>query len=94
MSGPDTEGGDLLDAVLELRAPAFALLHRPEANGPGLLDVLTGEVAPLRELADIPLPGQREPVAGGGTTRSSSSPIGRSASGASPAPTTAPRSSR
>ncbi|MGI5159898.1 anthranilate synthase family protein [Microbispora sp. CA-102843] len=77
MSGPDTGGGDLLDAVLELRAPAFALLHRPEANGPGLLDVLIGEVAHLGELADIPLPGsghrtpdhgasgQWEPAAGG-----------------------------
>lgn len=65
MNGPDPGGGDLLGAVLELRAPAFALLHRPEANGPGLLDVLTGEITHLRELADIPLPGPREPAAGG-----------------------------
>lgn len=50
--------------MLDLRAPAFALLHRPEANGPGLLDVLVGEVAHLRELGDIPLPGQEEPEAG------------------------------
>ncbi|GAB3137541.1 anthranilate synthase family protein [Microbispora hainanensis] len=65
MNGPDPGGGDLLGDVLELRAPAFALLHRPEANGPGLLDVLTGEITHLRELADIPLPGAREPAAGG-----------------------------
>ncbi|WP_328709569.1 anthranilate synthase family protein [Microbispora hainanensis] len=65
MNGPDPGGRDLLGAVLELRAPAFALLHRPEANGPGLLDVLTGEIAHLRELADVPLPGPREPAAGG-----------------------------
>ncbi|GAA4188245.1 anthranilate synthase family protein [Microbispora amethystogenes] len=67
MSGPrsdtGTGGGGLLDAVLDLRAPAFALLHRPEANGPGLLDVLVGEVAHLSELGDIPLPGQEEPEA-------------------------------
>ncbi|MEU6409360.1 anthranilate synthase family protein [Microbispora sp. NPDC046933] len=77
MSAPGTGGGDLLGTVLDLRAPAFALLHRPDANGPGLLDVLIGEVAHLDELADIPLPGpghrtpdhgvsgQREPAAGG-----------------------------
>ncbi|WP_279633882.1 anthranilate synthase family protein [Microbispora triticiradicis] len=63
-SGSDTGGGGLLDAVLDLRAPAFALLHRPEATGPGLLDVLIGEVAHLSELADIPLPEQGEPGAG------------------------------
>ncbi|WP_310741627.1 anthranilate synthase family protein [Microbispora sp. H10670] len=63
-SGSDTGGGGLLDAVLDLRAPAFALLHRPEATGPGVLDVLIGEVAHLSELADIPLPEQGEPGAG------------------------------
>jgi 2-amino-4-deoxychorismate synthase len=42
--------------VLESRAPSFALLHRPEANGPGVLDVLVGEVTRVTELADIPLP--------------------------------------
>ncbi|WP_327044858.1 anthranilate synthase family protein [Microbispora sp. NBC_01189] len=63
-SDPGTGGGGLLDAVLDLRAPAFALLHRPEANGPGLLDVLVGEVTHLSELGDIPLPGQEEPEAG------------------------------
>ncbi|RGA00782.1 phenazine-specific anthranilate synthase component I [Microbispora triticiradicis] len=40
------------------------MLHRPEATGPGLLDVLIGEVAHLSELADIPLPEQGEPGAG------------------------------
>ncbi|HET6356181.1 anthranilate synthase family protein [Streptomyces sp.] len=63
--------GDLLDAVLRPRPPAFALLHRPEANGPGLLDVLVGEVAHVAELADIPLaadpgPLAKEPEATGG----------------------------
>lgn len=60
MSDPGATGspdaGDLLDAVLESRVPSFALLHRPEANGPGVLDVLVGEVTRVTELADVPLP--------------------------------------
>ena len=56
---------DLLDAVLGQRAPSFALLHRPEVNGPGVLDVLVGEVARVTELADIPLPDQRGRAEGG-----------------------------
>ena len=55
MTGP---AEDLLGTVLDLKAPAFALLHRPEASGRGLLDVLTGEVAHVNALADIPLPGR------------------------------------
>lgn len=47
---------DLLGAILELRAPAFALLHRPETNGPGSLDVLVGDVSQVTALADIALP--------------------------------------
>ncbi|MFC5723612.1 anthranilate synthase family protein [Streptomyces gamaensis] len=47
---------DLLARVLGPRPPAFALLHRPEATGPGALDVLVGEVSDLDALADIPLP--------------------------------------
>jgi 2-amino-4-deoxychorismate synthase len=54
---PGAAGDDLLGAVLDLQAPAFALLHRPETNGPGLMDVLVGDVAHVTELADISLPG-------------------------------------
>jgi phenazine biosynthesis protein phzE len=50
---------DLLDTVLQLRAPGFALLYRPEAAGPRMLDVVVGEVAHLTALADIALPGER-----------------------------------
>ncbi|MHC3470241.1 anthranilate synthase family protein [Streptomyces sp. 7R007] len=32
------------------------MLHRPETNGPGLLDVLTGPVAEVGRLAELPLP--------------------------------------
>jgi phenazine biosynthesis protein phzE len=67
---PGAGSDDLLDTVLELRAPGFALLHRPEAHGPGLLDVLVGEVAHVTALADIALPDlsprTEEPEAGGG----------------------------
>jgi phenazine biosynthesis protein phzE len=47
---------DLLDRVLAPRPPAFALVHRPEAHGQDLLDVLLGEVSTPPRLADIPLP--------------------------------------
>ncbi|MEV4382992.1 anthranilate synthase family protein [Streptosporangium sp. NPDC049644] len=57
MTGPGVIGDDLLDLVLAPRPPAFALLHRPEAHGPALLDVLVGEVAQVAKLADILLPG-------------------------------------
>ncbi|MER6627367.1 anthranilate synthase family protein [Streptomyces sp. NPDC000987] len=57
-------GGGLLDRVLAPGGPGvpYALLHRPEATGPGLLDVLTGEVAEVARLADLPM--GREPGAG------------------------------
>ncbi|MBH1939059.1 chorismate-binding protein [Streptomyces sp. AV19] len=51
--------GELLDRVLGTagaRPAAFALLHRPEAAGPGVLDVLVGEVSHPATLADIELP--------------------------------------
>ncbi|WP_327279019.1 MULTISPECIES: anthranilate synthase family protein [unclassified Streptomyces] len=48
--------GDLLDHVLTGRAGAFALLYRPEAGGPGVLDVLVGDVTTPATLADVPLP--------------------------------------
>ncbi|MGH3871879.1 MAG: anthranilate synthase family protein [Pseudonocardiaceae bacterium] len=49
---------DLLGRVLQPQPPAFALLHRPEALGPGRLEVLLGEVTTPALLADIPLAGQ------------------------------------
>ncbi|MGW6744248.1 anthranilate synthase family protein [Streptomyces sp. NPDC055025] len=55
---------DLLDRVLGPRPPAFALLHRPEATGQGVLDVLVGEISTPRTLADIPVP-EEFPHAGG-----------------------------
>ncbi|MGW0859931.1 anthranilate synthase family protein [Streptomyces sp. NPDC002690] len=54
----------LLERVLAGQAPAFALLHRPEAAGRGTLDVLVGEVTTPATLAEIPLPGAPGP--GGG----------------------------
>ncbi|MCT2589748.1 anthranilate synthase family protein [Streptomyces sp. N2-109] len=61
-------GADLLDEVLAAPPGApFALLHRPEAAGPGAgpdrLDVLLGEMTTPPALADIPLP---EDVSGTG----------------------------
>lgn len=47
----------LLRRVLVEQPPAFALLHRPETTGPGSLDVLFGEVAAARTLAEVPLAG-------------------------------------
>ncbi|MFI1355901.1 anthranilate synthase family protein [Streptomyces sp. NPDC020898] len=46
---------DLLDRVLSLRAPAFALLHRPETGVPDTVDVLVGDVTLPETLAKIPL---------------------------------------
>jgi 2-amino-4-deoxychorismate synthase len=47
----------LLDEILGPTPPPFALLHRPEATGPGVLDILVGEVSHPASLAGIPLPG-------------------------------------
>ncbi|MER6222656.1 anthranilate synthase family protein [Streptomyces sp900105755] len=47
--------GDLLGRVLSADPGPFALLHRPETTGRGLLDVLVGEVSLPTSLADIPL---------------------------------------
>ncbi len=44
-----------LDRVLAARPPAFALLHRPEATGPGVVELLLGEVSAPGALADLPL---------------------------------------
>ncbi|MFF1908120.1 anthranilate synthase family protein [Kitasatospora sp. NPDC058218] len=55
---------DLLDRVLALRPPAFALIHRPESTGPDALDVLVGTVSTPGTLADLPVP--EGPAPGGG----------------------------
>ncbi|WDZ91561.1 anthranilate synthase family protein [Nocardiopsis sp. HUAS JQ3] len=63
MNAPDTapwagtEGDGLLRTVLGTeRPPPFALLVRSGGDGPGRVDVLTGEVSAVPETADIPLP--------------------------------------
>lgn len=52
--------GGLLDEILGPTPPPFALLHRPEATGPGVLDILVGEVSHPETLAGIPLPESSE----------------------------------
>ncbi|MFE9251302.1 anthranilate synthase family protein [Streptomyces sp. NPDC007088] len=47
---------DLLQEILGPTPPPFALLYRPEATGPGVLDILVGEVSHPGTLAAIPLP--------------------------------------
>ncbi|MBL1094311.1 MULTISPECIES: anthranilate synthase family protein [Streptomyces] len=47
---------DLLGRVLAAPPPAFALLHRPEATGRGLLEVIRGTASTVDTLAGIPLP--------------------------------------
>ncbi|MEV5986095.1 anthranilate synthase family protein [Streptomyces sp. NPDC052051] len=48
--------GSLLDEVLGPTPPPFALLHRPEAAGTGVLDILVGEVSYPDTLEAIELP--------------------------------------
>lgn len=55
---------DLLDQALNGSSQAFALLHRPGATGPDVVEVLTGEVSLPATLAEIPLPPAPEPGAG------------------------------
>ncbi|MFS8097950.1 anthranilate synthase family protein [Lentzea alba] len=43
------------DELLSGRAGPFALLHRPETTGPGVLDVLTGPVSDHETLDDLPV---------------------------------------
>ncbi|MGX4653933.1 anthranilate synthase family protein [Micromonospora sp. SCSIO 07396] len=47
---------DLLSPILAGTAPAFALLHRPETTGSGVLEVLTGTPEQPATLAELPLP--------------------------------------
>ncbi|MFF7790373.1 chorismate-binding protein [Streptomyces sp. NPDC007991] len=60
-----TQSGDLLGRILGDRPPAaYALLHRPETTGPGVLDVVAGEAAEPRTLAELPLPDTPETAGG------------------------------
>ncbi|MEU6402556.1 anthranilate synthase family protein [Streptomyces sp. NPDC046985] len=59
------DAGDLLDRVLNLQAPAFALLHRPETGVPDTVDVLVGGVTLPETLADIPLTDPSTPGSAG-----------------------------
>ncbi|MFJ5807390.1 anthranilate synthase family protein [Streptomyces sp. NPDC093093] len=54
---------DLLDLILAPAPPPFALLHRPGATGPGLVEVLVGDVSHPESLESVPLPerGAAEP---------------------------------
>ncbi|MFC6298977.1 anthranilate synthase family protein [Pseudomonas spelaei] len=45
-----------MERILQPTPEPFALLYRPESNGPGLLDVLIGEMSEPQVLADIDLP--------------------------------------
>ncbi|WP_329383797.1 anthranilate synthase family protein [Streptomyces sp. NBC_01351] len=47
----------LLARVLGPNPPPFALLYRPEASGPGILDVIVGETATAATLAELRAPG-------------------------------------
>ncbi|MEU1503557.1 anthranilate synthase family protein [Kitasatospora sp. NPDC005748] len=53
---------DLLDRVLGLRPPPFALIHRPESTGPDALDVLVGTVSTPGTLAELPVPAGAVPA--------------------------------
>ncbi|WP_328491426.1 anthranilate synthase family protein [Streptomyces sp. NBC_00414] len=55
MTGGDT-GGSLLGRLTGgAPPPSFALLHRPEASGAGLIDLLVGDVSEVGSTADLPL---------------------------------------
>ncbi|MFD7905846.1 anthranilate synthase family protein [Kitasatospora sp. NPDC059747] len=49
-------GADLLDRVLTGAPGAYALLYRPEAAGPDVIEVLLGEASAVDTLAGIPVP--------------------------------------
>ena len=46
----------LMERILQPVPEPFALLYRPESSGPGLLNVLIGEMSQPQVLADIDLP--------------------------------------
>jgi len=54
MSDDEARFVRLLDRVVSRQAPAFALLHRPEATG--RVELLLGDVSSADRLADLPLP--------------------------------------
>ncbi|MCW5253045.1 anthranilate synthase family protein [Streptomyces sp. SHP 1-2] len=62
-AAPGSRPLDRILTALGRTAEPFALLHRPDATGPGLLDVLTGPVTLPGTLAELPLPDG--PPAGG-----------------------------
>jgi phenazine biosynthesis protein phzE len=45
----------VLDPLLAVEPPPFALVHRPDATGPDTIDVLIGDVLRLDRIADLPL---------------------------------------
>src|SRR6266536_2818923 len=47
---------DLLERLLVRDPPPFALLHRPESTGTGLVEILTGSMSAVDTLAEIPVP--------------------------------------
>ncbi|MFE9257811.1 anthranilate synthase family protein [Streptomyces sp. NPDC006879] len=48
-------GSELLSRILLPKPPPFALLHRPAVTGPGVLEVLLGDISTPRTLAEVPL---------------------------------------
>ncbi|WP_200261990.1 anthranilate synthase family protein [Streptomyces sp. HSG2] len=52
---------DLLALILSPEPPPFALLHRPESNGPDVVEVMVGDVSTPGTLADIPRPAPETP---------------------------------
>ena len=55
---------DLLARIRSADPPPFALIHRPERDRRGTLEVLVGEVGEYKSLADLPLPQLDERPAG------------------------------
>lgn len=49
-------GGALLNDILTGSLTGYALLHRPESDSPGHIDLLAGDIVQPRTLAELPLP--------------------------------------
>ena len=73
-----------LARYLTADAPAFALLHRPGATGPEVVELVTGDLVKAAVIADLPVPAPDPSGRGHTTTCSPSSRTGRSPSAASP----------
>ncbi|NYH79978.1 phenazine biosynthesis protein phzE [Actinopolyspora biskrensis] len=54
--GREPGNADPLGAVLEGDPRPFALLHRPETTGADVVEMLTGSVTTVENLADLPVP--------------------------------------